>query len=65
MNITAIFTLEQIKNILPVIESSENILSIFAGRIYDSGLNAYNLMKEINTYVKGIVSAELCGLVLE
>lgn len=53
MNITAIFTLEQIKNILPVIESSENILSIFAGRIYDSGLNAYNLMKEINTYVKG------------
>ena len=29
MNITAIFTLEQIKNILPVIESSENILSIF------------------------------------
>ncbi len=52
MNITAIFTLEQIKQILPIIRSSEDILSIFAGRIYDSGFNAYKLMKEINSHVK-------------
>ncbi len=52
MNITAIFTLEQIKQILPHIKNSKNILSIFAGRIYDSGVNAYNVMKDINNFVK-------------
>jgi len=52
MNITAIFTIDQILKILPVIKDTQNILSIFAGRIFDRGINAFNVMKEINLAVK-------------
>ena len=52
MNITAIFTLDQIKKILPSIKDTKNILSIFAGRIFDSGINAYETMQKINHFVK-------------
>ncbi len=52
MNITAIFTLEQIMKILPIIKNHQHILSIFAGRIFDTGLNAFKIMKEINLKVK-------------
>ena len=51
LNITAIFTIEQIKHILPVLEKSETILSIFAGRIYDIGINAGPFVKEISDYI--------------
>ena len=37
LNITAIFTLKQIKQIYPVIRNENHILSIFAGRLYDIG----------------------------
>ena len=52
LNITAIFTLEQIKNIIDIIKDSESILSVFAGRIYDCGVDAKEKVKEINTFIK-------------
>ena len=52
LNITAIFTLNQIKKILPNIKNSKTILSIFSGRIYDIGMNAEVEFKKINKYVK-------------
>ncbi len=51
MNITAIFTADQIKKILPVIKNTETILSIFAGRIFDCGIDAIEIMKSINEMV--------------
>ncbi len=52
MNITAIFTLKQVQNILPAVKNSNCILSIFAGRIYDCGFDALKEMKVINNYIK-------------
>lgn len=51
LNITAIFLLDQIKKILPSIKNTSSILSIFAGRLYDSGIDAKEKMTEINNYV--------------
>ena len=47
-NITAIFTLEQIKEVVEVLHNeTPAILSVFAGRIYDCGQDANKIMKEI------------------
>ncbi len=51
LNITAIFTLNQIKDILDEIKDSPHILSIFAGRIYDIGKDASILFKEMSDYI--------------
>jgi transaldolase len=51
LNITAIFTLKQIKNILNDIKDKQHILSIFSGRIYDIGLDASVLFKEMSDYI--------------
>ena len=51
LNITAIFLLDQIKKILPSIKNTSTILSICAGRLYDSGIDAKEKMIEINNYV--------------
>lgn len=51
LNITAIFVIDQIKKILPSIKNTSSILSIFAGRLYDSGIDAAEKMTEINNYV--------------
>ncbi len=51
LNITAIFLIEQIKDIMNSIRDTKTILSIFAGRIYDSGVDAQENMKEINKFV--------------
>tara|TARA_X000000950_G_C13731634_1_gene584528 strand:- start:120 stop:821 length:702 start_codon:yes stop_codon:yes gene_type:complete len=51
MNITAIFTLNQIQNILKSIKDTKTILSVFAGRIFDTGKDAFEIMKEINNIV--------------
>ena len=46
-NVTAIFTLDQVKDIINVVnENTPLILSIFAGRIADSGINPLNIVKE-------------------
>tara|TARA_Y100000389_G_C17466348_1_gene525994 strand:+ start:2837 stop:3583 length:747 start_codon:yes stop_codon:yes gene_type:complete len=47
INLTAIFTFDQIKQVLPIVKDTKTILSVFAGRIYDSGVNASDMMKEI------------------
>lgn len=47
-NITAIFTLKQVLSVLKVIDkNSKIILSIFAGRIADTGVDPLPIMKEI------------------
>ena len=51
LNITAIFLLDQIQKILPTIKNTSTILSVFAGRLYDSGIDAKEKMVEINNYV--------------
>jgi transaldolase len=50
-NITAIFTIEQIKGVLPALEHSRAIISVFAGRLYDIGLNAAELVLEMSNHV--------------
>ena len=40
LNITAIFEISQVKEILPILKDSKAILSIFSGRIFDIGLDA-------------------------
>lgn len=52
LNVTAIFTIEQILQILPIVKDSQTILSIFAGRIFDCGFNANVIIKEIVMLVK-------------
>lgn len=47
LNITAIFTLDQVKKAVAAIdENSKTIISIFAGRIADTGVNPEKIMKE-------------------
>ena len=48
LNVTAIFTKEQIQKVIPVLKDTNSILSIFAGRIYDCGLDAFSIMNEAN-----------------
>ena len=59
INLTAIFTLEQIKKVLPIVKDTKTILSVFAGRIYDSGIDASELMKEICDLVNTQSSCEV------
>lgn len=47
VNVTAMFTLKQVKDVLAVLKpGSKNIISIFAGRIADIGIDPMPLMKE-------------------
>ena len=47
LNITAILTINQINQLVPIVENTENILSIFVGRIFDSGVDGEDYLKEI------------------
>jgi len=51
LNITAIFTLNQIEYIIDDLVDSSSIFSIFAGRIYDIGLDAFDITNNISKYV--------------
>ena len=51
LNITAIFTIEQVKEILSEIKKTNTILSIFSGRLFDIGLDASKIFNEITSYV--------------
>lgn len=47
LNITAVFTLEQIKNLSEVLtRNTYSIVSVFAGRIADTGIDPVPIMKE-------------------
>ena len=52
LNITAIFSLEQIKEIMPIVKNTKTILSIFMGRIYETGTNGDIISKKISDYVR-------------
>jgi transaldolase len=52
-NVTAIFTLKQIQVLIMKLEGKTDIiLSIFAGRIADTGIDPTNLMKEVKKICK-------------
>ena len=51
LNITAIFTKNQVEKILPCLSNTESIISIFSGRIFDVGLNAVKITGEISSLV--------------
>ena len=47
INVTAIFTIEQVKSVIDCFSpNTQNIISIFAGRIADSGVDPIPTMKE-------------------
>ena len=49
LNITAIFTVEQVKKTLGALEKdTRNIISVFAGRIADAGVDPEVIMKEVS-----------------
>ena len=52
LNVTAIFSLEQVKEIIPIVKNTKTILSIFMGRVYDTGTDGDILSKKISDYVK-------------
>ena len=51
LNITAIFTIQQIKDIIDIVKNTKTILSIFAGRIFDIGLDANKEFLQMSDYI--------------
>ena len=51
LNITAIFKISQVREILPILKNSKAILSIFSGRIFDIGLDAKKVFSEMTKYI--------------
>ena len=51
LNITAVFTLDQVKMILPIVKNTDTIISVFAGRLFDIGLDANKIMDDICKFV--------------
>ena len=51
LNITAIFTIDQIKEIINIIKDSNCILSIFSGRLYDIGQDAGLKFSEMTHFI--------------
>ena len=43
--------MKQIQEILPSLKTSKSIISVFAGRIFDIGINATPLLKEMAVYI--------------
>ncbi len=59
-NITAIFTFDQIKNLMKKLpKNTKIILSVFAGRIADSGIDPEILLKKLKKFLKNYKNAEL------
>ena len=52
LNITAIFTYNQVSKILPSLKNTNSIISVFAGRIYDCGADAFVQMRDINKLIR-------------
>lgn len=47
LNVTAVFTLEQVEEIVDAFaDNTQNIVSVFAGRIMDAGVDAVPIMKK-------------------
>lgn len=60
LNVTAILTLDQIRHILPALKSGvPSIISVFAGRIANTGRDPMPIMKEAVGLVSAVEGAEL------
>lgn len=60
LNITAVFTIDQVKDILENLEKdSHAIISIFAGRIADTGVDPMDLVKESVELAKEYKNVEI------
>jgi transaldolase len=60
INVTAILDLDQIKHIAPAFSSkTPGIVSVFAGRIADTGRNPLPIMKRAKGFLKGFKNLEL------
>ena len=59
-NVTAIFTIEQIKKVVSILSpSTPAILSVFAGRIADSGVDPMEIMKKSVSISKSKPNSEI------
>ena len=60
LNVTAILTLEQVQNVADALKDGpDSIVSVFAGRIADTGLDPVPVMQEALTYLEVAPKAEL------
>lgn len=60
LNITAIFTIDQVKNVVEALNPEvKSIVSVFAGRIADTGTDPIELMKESSKICKSNKGIEL------
>jgi transaldolase len=60
LNVTAILTLEQVKGVAQSLNSkTPAVVSIFAGRIADTGVDPVSIMAESKEILKGLPHAEL------
>ena len=60
LNVTAILTEQQVMDILPALNKDvPTIISVFAGRVADTGVDPIPLMKEVATMLKPFPSHEL------
>lgn len=60
LNITAIFTTEQVKDVLKCLnKETPSIISIFAGRIADAGVSPIDIVKESINIAKEYPNAEI------
>lgn len=60
LNITAILTVEQVKSLMPIIQKDTHIIiSVFAGRIADTGRDPIPYMLECNDLLLDYPNAEL------
>jgi len=60
LNITAIMTLEQVKNVAKAVDKSPScFVSVFAGRIADTGVDPIPIMQEALELLKNSPNAEL------
>mgnify|MGYP002641552830 CR=1 FL=1 len=60
LNVTAIMTLDQVKAVAEAVQvNSRTIVSVFAGRIADSGVDPVPVMRQAKTLLLGLPKAEL------
>jgi transaldolase len=59
LNVTAVFTLAQVTEVAKALSGTGHIVSVFAGRIADTGRDPVPIMKEAKTILKGTAHAEL------
>lgn len=60
LNVTALFTLEQIAAILPMLDPAQpTILSVFAGRIADTGRNPVPMLRAARTMLSDFPNVQL------